>query len=434
MLNGRPWQVAVAAIVALAMVVRPSPAATRPAAPAPAAVPKPTVPPCPWPVKKEGEDYTVVTPHYQVRTDLGPEAAVLIALQQEALYAELLRRMGDLTVNRPTGRTNVAAVKTQKRFTEISGEEKVKAGGLYVRQKNLLIAWGGLSYITSAMRHEGTHQFVHVFIGANCPVWLNEGLAEFYEAGVFENGRLEVGRAVTRDVLAVRDALAKNTHIPLRKMVAIDSAAWAEPMKKEKPGEEVPLQYHEAWLMVHFLAYGENGKYRLPFQQYIGLVARGWLHAQAWEMVFGKDYAAFEARWRAHIDALVLEADCADRMRMLGWFASGWQKGGAPVDLERLRTLMVGGKMGKWRYGWYGAEEGALDAAKAKELATLFRCPFDTRPGDAISYEVEAGAAGEPPAIVCKHHKDIVRRTAGVPDDKGNMVFRVVDQPLNPTK
>jgi len=422
-------------VVALAMVVLSSPAATRPAAPAPAAAPKPTVPPCPWPVKKEGEDYTVVTPHYQVRTDLGPEAAVLIALQQEALYAELVHRMGDLTPKRPAGRMNATAVRTRKRFTDISGDEDLKVQGLHIPQKNLLIAWGELPTVTSVMRHEGTHQFVAVFIGASCPVWLNEGLAEFYRAGVFENGRLEVGRVVAADVFAVRDALAKNTHIPILKMLTMDYATWAAPMKKEKnPGEEMAPQYQEAWLMVHFLAYAENGKYRLPFQQYIASVARGWPHAQAWETVFGKDYAAFEARWRAYVDALALKADCADRMRVLGWLASIFQKRMAPMDLERLRTLIVGGKIGRWHYGRWGAEEGELDAAKAKELATLFRCPCDVRPGDAVSYEVEEGAAGEPPAVVCKHHKDIVCRTTRVPDDKGNMVFRVVDQPVNAAK
>jgi hypothetical protein len=264
---------------------------------------------------------------------------------------------------------------------------------------------------------------------------LNEGLADFYQAGVFENGRLEVGRVVTEDVLAVRDALAKNTHIPILKMLTIDHATWVAPMKKEdKPGEERAPQYQEAWLMVHFLAYAENGKYRIPFQKYIAAAARGWSQAQSWETVFGKDYAAFEARWRAYVDALASKADCADRMRVLSWLASAPQKRAAPMDLERLRTLIVGGKMGRWRYGRWGADEGALDAAKAKELATLFRCPCDVRPGDAVSYEVEEGAAGEPPAIVCKHHKDVVCRTTCVTDDNGNRIFRGVEQPLNTTK
>ena len=58
--------------------------------------------------------------------------------------------------------------------------------------------------------------------------------------------------------------------------------------------------YDQAWSMVHFLAYGDGGRYQRAFEAYMRLVSRGRSSEDAWNLTFSNDPAGFERQWRAY--------------------------------------------------------------------------------------------------------------------------------------
>jgi len=402
------------------------------AAAAPSAPPSAKAPAKPaWPMREDGADVVIETPHYVLRTDLGPDAAQVLASHQEALYAELYRRMGDLRPRMAVVRQNVLAVRSEQRYLAEVGSDGAGTGGVYIKSQNRLACWGPPYAVLEALRHEGTHQFVDTFIGSGCPIWLNEGLAEFYEGGVFDEGRLDVGQPLPGNVMAIRSALAAGRLIPLRTMLMMDHDQWAAPLRSGST--EAPLQYAQAWAMVHFLAYGEGGKYRIPFQKYIALVARGRQSDWAWENVFGKGYDAFEARWRGHVSAMAAEVECLIHLQVLG--AMLCHERARPAlfsDIETFRRSAVEGKFGVWG-PLFAYAAGAL-TSREQGQAGLFRCPLDKRPGDAPSYEMAPAAGGDPPVLRCRCHPGVVLETAYEKDDSGLLSARVAERPAKSLK
>ncbi|MEZ6092807.1 MAG: DUF1570 domain-containing protein [Pirellulaceae bacterium] len=94
--------------------------------------------------------------------------------------------------------------------------------------------WG--ERVLQDMRHEMTHAYLHRSY-LNIPLWLDEGLAEFFETTFDENGRNEI------HIVALSKAFREEQWIPnLRRLELID--------RPEMFGQ---TEYAEAWLWVHFL-------------------------------------------------------------------------------------------------------------------------------------------------------------------------------------
>jgi len=64
-------------------------------------------------------------------------------------------------------------------------------------------------------------------------------------------------------------------------------------------GELKGENYDQAWSMVHFLAHGEDGRYRKAFAKFMNLIGHGTPWKNAWDQSFG-DPRGFEERWRKY--------------------------------------------------------------------------------------------------------------------------------------
>ncbi len=106
-------------------------------------------------------------------------------------------------------------------------------------------AWWG-DQVGDDLRHEVTHGYLHSVI-PNLPLWLDEGLAEYYETPRGTHG------LNTSHVFLLNDAFRRNEWEP----------SLADLEKLEEPTEMTQLHYAEAWLWVHFLLENENGNPKL---------------------------------------------------------------------------------------------------------------------------------------------------------------------------
>lgn len=377
-----------------------------------------------WPVRRDGLDLVVETPHYRIRTDLGEDVGQSVATQQEVLFRELYRRMGRIKPKIEFKRFNVLVFETSNRYLAELGDAVRGSRGVFDPTKDVLACWAGageLDIILRTLRHEGTHQFVMHFIGPECPVWLNEGLAVFYEHGRFVRGRLEVGQVPPARVRIVRRAKAEGDLIPLREMLAMTNREWLGHVNMGSP--KAYLQYCQAWSMVHFLAYADQTRYRQAFLQYIHYLARDVSPRSAWYKTFGRDYRGFRERWEAYIEGLEpsSEMECRLHLELLGWLLmKSHGKLPPPEDMAAFQSAVLEGKLGSWHVRTGGGY--VVDSADAEKLEMLFRCPNDRDKGASHSYALAASEGDGPPVLRCRHHAGLLLETRYVKNADGEYV------------
>jgi len=384
-----------------------------------------------WPMTRRGDLWFVETPHYEFETDYAPKAAQLLASHQEALFLELYRRMGKTRSAAAIQRMKVYVYQTEDRYRQVMGDGSEGTRGLYTG--TAMGAWGSqddLDETLEVLRHEGTHQFVRQFIGETCPVWLNEGLAVYFQNATFEKGKLVSGQAPMPTVNFLKKALEGDKLMPVALMLTLSDESWRAATRTRS--KYASIQYAQAWSMVHFLEAGDGGKYRTPFLQYVYFLSRKASPDEAWQRSFGTNVAAFEKRWKAYIKDLKPTSgiSCRTKMAMLGdWVLAAMKQPQCLKDIETFRKVALTGALGGWVVTVGGIE---TEIADRESMADVFRCPQDPSKGDAPSYELVPGKPGEPPVVRCTHHVGVVLETTYVKDHEGKRRTRVVSRPILP--
>jgi len=389
-----------------------------------------------WPMRQQGGMLVVETPHYVFYTDHDPKVAQLVASHQEALFRELYQRMGKTKPVAQIQRMQCRFFTTEAQYKKAMGEGAEGSQGLYT--ESVIAAYGrpdSLEKLLSIFRHEGTHQFVSQFIGNQCPVWLNEGQAVFFQHSEFKDGRLTVGQVPKYRVRLLKKCLKEGTLLPLKSLMAMSYQEWAAAVRNKTP--QAPIQYAQAWSVVHFLERGDRGRYRVPMLQYIHYLARNRESQEAWQKTFGRDLGGFERRYRAYLTSLTPTTDmtCREKMGILAkWILRYYGRNrDAFKTIDTFRDTAAAGKLGHWTITEPGGE-GSYEIREPEAIRELFRCPNDDSPGDACSYELVHDVQGDPPVVRCRHHAGYLFETVYEkdPEDKKTTVIRIISKPVLP--
>jgi hypothetical protein len=143
----------------------------------------------------------------------------------------------------------------------------------------------------STIQHEGFHQFAqHVIHDTNLPIWVNEGLAEYFGEAAFTGDGFVSGLMPPWRVARVKKHLEAGRFKPIAEMMALSHAQWNAEMDV--------VNYDQAWAMVQFLAHGDDGRYQQAFERFMSELGRGRVWSDAWTLAFG-DARGFEDRFRA---------------------------------------------------------------------------------------------------------------------------------------
>jgi hypothetical protein len=126
---------------------------------------------------------------------------------------------------------------------DLTGREIKNTAGLYSSLVKQLLIWNLPDFEDTmrTVRHEGFHQYFDRLV-ADPPVWLNEGLAEYYEGSKLVKGAWSDGEIQAAHV----ETLSKRKLIPLKEFLHIRRSVFYD----EK---NMALSYAEAWAFVHFL-------------------------------------------------------------------------------------------------------------------------------------------------------------------------------------
>lgn len=188
-------------------------------------------------------------------------------------------------------------------FLDRHGIDANNSGGMFFVSPEArgLATWTrgrGREDVFEVLQHEGFHQFAWNYLGAELPQWVNEGLAQYFEDGVFTDGKLTTGLADARRIRIVKRALAEGRALDVEAVLDLDAQAWNRTLAIDAAAAE--LLYAQSWSMVYFLIHGDDHRYQKHFAAYLTLLSRGRPSAAAFRRAFGiETLAPMRERWSA---------------------------------------------------------------------------------------------------------------------------------------
>lgn len=201
------------------------------------------------------------------------------------------------------------------------------------------------------------HEFLHYVMGASykkLPVWLSEGMAEFYSTFHATDQNAEIGRALKDHLRTLRE----NNMIPLSQLFAVtyDSRDYNEDYRQG-------IFYAQSWALVHYLLLG-NPERRPQTYQFFQSVAHGAPAAESFRSAFQTTEAQIEKELRDYV------------RRSLFNYAQIPVKPAAELEvrlepLPRHETLVRLGDLLLYQ----------RDAARLPEAAEHYRAALEVEPG-----------------------------------------------------
>ncbi len=166
-------------------------------------------------------------------------------------------------------------------------------GGFTTRGTSVLYYIGNDTLAIAA--HEGWHQYSQRTFRQQLPLWLEEGVATYMEGYLSHPDGLPKFRpwASLERYHALREAVREERLLPLSEILDRPPQSFLETGKTE-----LLVYYAQVWALTHFLAEGEEGRYRQALEDLIADAAAGRLP--------GRTSAEREARGSPRLGALLL--------------------------------------------------------------------------------------------------------------------------------
>ena len=231
------------------------------------------------------------TPHYVMHTDL-PEADAREAdLRMTRMFEEYQRRTAGFA-GQVNGKFPFFLFKKPEDY--YASGAIPNSDGVFIidhyGSRLMAIAGEKTSGETwHVVQHEGFHQFASNVIKGELPIWVNEGIAEYFGEAIWTGDGFVSGVVPPDRLKEVQAALKEKTFKPFGRMMTMSHEEWGSHLDY--------ANYTQAWAMVQFLAQGENGRYQGAFVQFMQNLNRGMDGADAWNRVFGTNTQAFETRF-----------------------------------------------------------------------------------------------------------------------------------------
>ncbi len=287
---------------------------------------------------------------YKIHTNLTAEEAREFGRHMDLIYREYSRRFAVLHGN-DRGKQNLYLLRTRADYVSTMGEfgfDASATGGVFfwgVRGSGLATWVEGLSrdQVFDTLQHEGFHQFAHSKMGRELPLWVNEGLAEYFGAAIVVKDKVRLGIVDEDRVQAIRAAIENRQAIGFEELLTTDSQQWQRNMNTGSVKGH--LQYYQSWSIVHFLIHGDGGRYQKAFSNCLVLISRGRDHDIAFRESFGtSETAPFARRWRKFMDEVQVD-DYSTALRRLRFLGAGMEflaQQGQPLpqDLDGLTQAL----------------------------------------------------------------------------------------------
>jgi hypothetical protein len=203
------------------------------------------------PARDKPENWVEVrSPHFSVVSDSNEEQARRVADQFERMRSVFHTLFPKIPID-TLGSITVLAVKDEKDFRELEpaaylAKGQLKLGGLFLRGADK-------NYVLLRLDAEGEHpyavvyhEYTHLLLSRAewIPLWLNEGLAEFYQNTDIREKEVALGQSSPENLILLR----QNRLLPLATLFTIDHRS---PYYHEE--NKGSIFYAESWALTYYL-------------------------------------------------------------------------------------------------------------------------------------------------------------------------------------
>ncbi len=143
-----------------------------------------------------------ITNHYRIRTDVDPGLAADLGHRMDVMFEEYSRRLVDFSPSDSDRLFNVYVFEHRDEYLDYTHHLFPNTGGIFIAGRSLaaFLEGQGPDQLRRTLQHEAFHQFAYSAIGKNLPVWLNEGLAQVFEEGIYDGRVFRIGQVPPRRV------------------------------------------------------------------------------------------------------------------------------------------------------------------------------------------------------------------------------------------
>ncbi len=243
------------------------------------------------PARAGGQLKAYETRYYHIYTDLDLTGAREAAVRMTAMAEEYHRRTKGFGGKI---RKKLPFYLFRDRLTYYKAGGPIGSAGVYKGDQLMALAGDENDERTwHTVQHEGFHQFVDHVIGGKIPVWVNEGMAEYFGEAVYTGDAFVVGVVPPRRLERLKSGIQDKELKPFRQMMQLSHEQWLVDLSG--------TNYDQAWSMVHFLVHGHDARYVNAFSSFISDIGnRRMRYENAWVRNFGRDIEGFEKRYVEH--------------------------------------------------------------------------------------------------------------------------------------
>jgi hypothetical protein len=348
----------------------------------------------------------VTTDHYIIHTDLDPVLTDDLAMRMDAMWQEYAHRLCDFSPPQNAPKLQAYLLAGRGEYMHLTGNRFPNTGGIFIPSKNLLASFletQGRDGIRRALQHEAFHQFAHLAISPKLPIWLNEGIAQIFEEGIWTGNSFLIGQVPPKRVYQLQQDIRESRLTDFTAFMNQTNEQWASNMRY------MPIaitQYNQAWAMTQFLIFATDDhgqpKYRDRLLAMLRSVHAGEDGQAAFTDCFSGNIAGFRHLFDQWAQTLTPTAEAtynehqavlADMLISLG------MQGQQFADIASFRRCLDDGT--------YRLQSRGANAASPSE----FFCDLTGRPlgPGQLYFAFAPGAAA--PDIVCRPAADLELRT-----------------------
>ena len=225
----------------------------------------------------------VTTPHFTVVTDAGEKQARHVAGQFERMQA-VFQKIIPAAQSDPGAPIVVLAVKNKRDFATLEPAAYLTKGSLDLA--GLFLQSNDRSYILVRLDTEGDHPYSTVYHEythyitrhANLPIWVNEGIAEFYQNTDIDAHEARIGQPDRGEL----QLLQRESLLPLPTLFSVDHNS---PYYHDE--DKGSIFYAESWALTDMLLINDFRNKTHVLSNYINALASGQTSVTAAVSTFG---------------------------------------------------------------------------------------------------------------------------------------------------
>lgn len=250
--------------------------------------------------------------YYRVSTDIEPGLAQDLARRLDTMHEEYTRRLMRFEPSAEQTAADAYLFERQADYLQFTGPGMRSTGGVYIPSRNALAAFNmgqGRDSLRRTLQHEAFHQFAaDTFKKTPLPMWLNEGMAQYFEEGLWTGNGFALGQVPPRRVRQLKADIRAKRLSSFQDFMALSGEQWSKALGTHSSTRGA-TQYNQAWAMVHFLVNdlepSGQPKYRQRLVHLLELLKDGTPADKAFPQAFSANYDGFQARfleWAAKLE------------------------------------------------------------------------------------------------------------------------------------